>query len=170
MIDSKQAIIYIKQVVEQLELADDKLHRENLEIEAQKKQIVLDRETLTARKTAFLQETKGYGAEVERVTALHSLAKKMKAQADDEMGEIVKKEAEIEKREAKVSKLEQKQQELEDREKLIEQLEADLVEREEFVAKDKVALRTKQEDLELREKSIKKQHDKLQQMIDAQRL
>ena len=165
MIDTTQAITYIKQVVEQLELAEDRQHREQLDIEADKRQIVQDREAVTRRESALLEKTNGYGAEVQRVEQLHVLALKMKAQVDEDRVVLAEKEAELNKREKALIDLESKQQELEQREILLASREEDVENREILVDKDKEAARSKQEDLDLREKSIRKLQEELQRKV-----
>ncbi|MCP3681699.1 MAG: hypothetical protein GY861_03320 [bacterium] len=65
---------------------------------------------------------------------------------------------------------ETKQKELKAREKLLESRESEVEEQELLVDRDKKANRIKQEDNELRAKSIKKKQAQLQKMIDAQKL
>ena len=170
MIDITQAITYIKQVIEQLELAEDSNHGAELRNEADQKQNTLDREALTARESAFLKKTAGYGEEVERIKGLHSVALRIKAQADEDLAELIIETEKLDKRRANIIDLEKKQLELESREKLLESKEAEIEERESFVKKDKKLLRVKQEELELRAKSIKRKQEQLDRMISAQRL
>lgn len=165
MIDTTQAISYIKQVVEQLEVTFDQQHRDKLDIEADKNKIVQDREALIARESALLAKMDGYGAEVQRVEKLHALAVKMKAQVDEDRVLLQEREDKLKIREKAIIDLEAKQQELEQREVLLKSREEDVENREILVDKDKEAARSKQADLDLREKSIRKLQEELQRKV-----
>jgi len=166
MTDQIQAINYIKQYIKTLESDRARVDDEIKAIEVQKDAIVLKRNELTASKSAFLKKTDGYGKEVKRVDALYALACKMKLKADEDTLELSIDRKQLDEREKKIINLEAKQKQLEDKEKLIKVKESDIEERELLVEKDKKANRAKQQDLDLRAKSIKNKQEQLQRMID----
>jgi len=170
MINTNHAINYLKQVVTQLEIKEDELHRQELSLETQKNTILAKMADLTASKSAFLKKVDGYGAEVKRTEKLHALAIKMKQQVDEDRKELDINAKLLEKRKKEVINLEAKQKQLEDREKLIESRESEVEEKETIIEKDKKANRAKQEDLDLRAKSIKTKQIRLQKMIDNQKI
>ncbi len=170
MIDTTHAINYLQEVVEQLKAKEARLIEDDNFMQKKKDMIVLERSELTTSKSAFLEKVDGYGKEVERVTKMRSLARKMKAQVDEDRDELKIEMKKLEKRKEQVIDLEAKQKELEKRDQLLEVKESDIEERELLVEKEKKANRTKQEDLDLRAKSIKKKQEQLQKMIDAQKI
>ena len=170
MIDVDHAINYLKQVVEQLKDSNMGNLAQLEVVEGKKKQIVLDRAKLTEREAAFLTKSQGHGKEVERITKMEALAKKMKLQVDEDRAQVMTDRIVVARREKNVTDLEKKQVELEKREELVEARESDISEREEIVERDKATARSKQADLDLREKGIKKQQTRLQGMIDAQKI
>jgi len=170
MIDPKQAILYIKDVVTQLELKEDEIHKEELSLEGRKKQLILDREALTGRESAFLSKVDGHGVEVERITKMGALAKKMKAKVDDDRLILDAQIKELDTREAKITKLEEREKSLDEREKTLLSKEIEVEEREVFIERDKQALREKKEFLDIKVKSIKAKQEKLQNMIEMQKI
>lgn len=170
MIDTTQAIKYIKEVIDQLEAKEEHNNNVYLSVKERQKQLVLERGKLTERESSFLEKTNGHGAEVERITEMEALAKKMKAQVDEDRAQLVTDRIVLNKRRQQVIDLEKKQEELKKREELLEARESDIGEREEIVERDKVAARSKQADLDLREKGIKKQQVRLQRMLDVQKI
>jgi len=168
MIDLKQTISSLKQIVEQLDLRENNVSKDELTLEAKKKQLVLEREKLTARESAFLDKSSMYGKEVDRVEKMLKLAKSIKAQSDDDRDEMKIQQKALDSREDKIEDLEKKQKQLKAKEKLIEVRESDIEEREIIVEKDKQNARDKQRDLDIRSKSLKKKQDRLQAQINAQ--
>ena len=165
-----QAINYIKQYIKTIENDRNRLDDEIMALNVKKDQLVLDREDLTGRESAFLKKIDGHGREVERITKMSIVAKKMKAQIDTDSLELKIDTKALDKRESKIEDLEKKQKVLKAREELTEAMETDLAERETLVEKQKKLAREKQRDLENTEKSIKKKQDQLQKMIEAQRM
>jgi hypothetical protein len=170
VIDVKQAISSLKLLVDQLDLREDEIHRDELIIESKQKQLTLDREDLTARESAFLKKVDGHGEEVERAEKMMRLAKSIKSQSDDDREEMVLERKRLDDREKEILDLEAKEKQLEAREKLIDVRESDIEEREIMVEKDKEHTRDKQNDLEIRAKTLKNKQKKLQAQIDANRL
>lgn len=170
MTDNNPAIAVIKQLTEQFELKEDEQHREDLRLKEVQRKLVLERDALTTRESAFLSKVDGHGAEVERITKMEALARKMKAQIDEDRAEMKLERTDLDKREKKIIDLEKKQVELEKREELVSAREEDIGDREELVDKEKKDARSKQKDLDLREKAIKKLRNKLQGMIDRQKI
>jgi len=170
MIDTNHAINYFKDVVEQLRSQEARLEGEFESIKRKKDVIILERSELTASKGAFYSKTAEMTAKVEKADKLHALALKIKQQTDEEREELKISIMELNNREKEVQNLEAKKKQLEDKESLIETRESDIEERELLVEKDKMANRAKQEDNDLRAKSIKKKQERLQKMIDAQKL
>lgn len=168
MIDFTTATSYLKQCVDQLESEHAQIASDKLLIEADKKKVLLERSELIAQKSSFFEQTKAMTAQVERAEKLHGLATKMKAQVDEDRTELAVKDAALKKREVKVVGLEAEKADLEKLKLKLKTWEAELEDREVVVLKDKQAARSKQEDLEIKEKHLLKQQQKLERMIEAQ--
>lgn len=83
MIDTLTAINYLQQVVDWLREEKQRLERESDELNAQKKQLVLDVEALATAKTAFYKQTGIQTRANERGKKMYELAVKMKKEIDD---------------------------------------------------------------------------------------
>lgn len=177
MIDTTTAIDYLKQVVTSLDTQRKQLLIDSDTVENQKAKIIQDRASLTASKSAFLTQTGTMTAKVEKAEKLHALATKMKQQVDQQLEELTAKELALSKREEAVTELEELKKILDERKKSIEIKEAELAEKEliierdkKLVMQDKEALREKQSFLDLQKKGILRKQEKLQNMIEAQKV
>lgn len=177
MIDFQTATTYLQQCIDSLKLEKVELDAEVKAIEGKKKQLLLDKETLIAQKSAFLAQTQAQTKENERCQKLYHLAVKMKAQTDDDLKELTQKASALAMREEKVSQLEEQKKELDELEKQLKKQKEEydekdllLLKREKKVELDKDAARQKQEDLDILKVAITKKQERVQKILDAQHI
>ena len=170
MIDIDTAVSYLKQTIAIIEERESALHVQEIEIGRQKKSILLEKEALIAKESAFREQTGTMTREIERHKKMHDLAVKMKQQVDEQRAELEEEKKKIKVREEAIQHLEEEKSNLDKRIDAIARREKDVEEQADLALKDKLAARSKQEDLTLKEAAIKRKQEQLQKMIDAQKI
>lgn len=157
------AKLAVNEAIKLIDLADDRQH----DLDMQAEELERQRNVLINKENELNRSATKHRGELDRVRQMESLAKKIKLDSDEQKEKFIKKEEDLQKRLQKVSQLEEQKKTVEAKDKELNKWEDGLEEREMMIGKDKANLRSKLEDIEIREKAISNREKRLQRQISA---